>query len=1505
MVIVLCGWAGSLVGSNQLVVRNISVEDGLSQSGVNVFFQDRSGFVWIGTGQGLDRHDGYGFKNYINDPNDMFSLPGEDIQGLFEDETGLIWVATYTQGLAILDPKTGKFEKIKTFPSKEKAGREEDVLIFFMEDDKRGSLWIGTSQGVFKINRTTRKIDHFQKSSGELAHDKVLSLLRDHAGNMWVGTEDGCSVFQVLKNQWEQVKFTLSESQAELNNAVKAIEEDSQGRIWLGTRDGVFVYQPGQGTLYHLQVRDPAERSLDSENLWDLAFDGRDYVWGATHDQGLMRWDIKTMQGTRFFVDATFARGLNTNAMRALFFDRTGLLWIGTRGQGVYIWNPDSEVFRSWQHYPNNPNSLSDSEIWYFAQNEPDSVWVSAFTGLNHVDFSTGNVQTYRQSAENPGGLTTDYIYDIAVEKETGYVLINGGDILDCLAPVTGDFEHFNWKPGIEKLGLPDSFSVSNLLSLKKDVLLFSMSDNLILWNYRTGEMRAVQLAPEFTFPDGPKSISGMRFAQNGQLWIGSNFGLFRVNDDLTNRVRFFPPDNDEHSIHLKMIDCLTSETDDRVWVGTRGEGVYCLEILEDKFKVLYHFTEKDGLASNMVFGILLDERGQVWASSMAGLSRIDTQKGWIKTFDYRDGLPGNEFNGGAYIKGPDGRLMFGGTSGFVSFFPGEFSNREKKTPAVFTRFSSTEIDLNQFDGSNQIELSYTDRVFRVTFAVLDYTMPMKNTFRTKLEGYEKEWTLPTNYNARTFTNLDAGDYSFLVQGINSDGVWDGSPLKMDIHIAIAPWLSIWAVSGYLLLFFCIIGIIWGLQYQKISERRANTRALKEREQRLTLALWGSGDTMWDWESENNTFMYTEINGSKTSVTTQSFTEYLNSMHPDDVAHVQRRWEKNLIGERESFSAEFRKKNSIGDWVWISQRGMIVQKDKDENVERIAGTLKDITASKQSENNLKLLASAFESTLEAMVITDQEWNVMRVNQAFTQITGFSAEQINEKSFHLLDSPDHDPSFFASMDEEIEKEGSWQGEIWMKNMFGRIFPTWRTTNMIRDTHGNRQYMTTVFLDISQHKKQESELRILANYDHLTGLPNRSLFHDRLQQALAHSKRNNLNMALCFLDLDRFKWINDSFGHKYGDMVLREVAERLKGLVREQDTVARLGGDEFIIILEDLKNSRNAGKIAATMVKELAKPMTLEGTEFIISTSLGIAMYPDDGTNAQSLITNSDAAMYFAKNEGRNNYQFYAHTMNTQVHAKLDLETRLRKAVKNNELIIYFQPRVCLKTLKPVGAEVLLRWDEPEKGIISPAEFIPVAEDTGLIVPIGEWVVERACKLVRENHELGLQPVKYSVNLSSRQFKDEKLAEMVLEKIHQYKVKPEWLEMEITEGTLMERTDRTQHILQNLKNIGLEISVDDFGTGYSSLSYLQRFPIDALKIDQSFVSECVKEGSRAIAIVKAIISMGHNLGLKLVAEGIETQEQLDLLTGLDCEEGQGYFFSRPLTHSDFIEYLKKNA
>ena len=557
---------------------------------------------------------------------------------------------------------------------------------------------------------------------------------------------------------------------------------------------------------------------------------------------------------------------------------------------------------------------------------------------------------------------------------------------------------------------------------------------------------------------------------------------------------------------------------------------------------------------------------------------------------------------------------------------------------------------------------------------------------------------------------------------------------------------------------------------------------------------------------------------------------------------------------------------------------------------------------KPIEKELKLAAGVFDKSVEAIIIADKNANILRVNPAFTRITGYAPEEVIDKNPSMWSSGVHDKVFYQQFWQALLANGSWQGEIINRKKNGEHYPTWQTITIVKDDSGKPIQFISIFSDISEKKQSEEQIYQLAHFDAVTRLPNRTSFHHQLESAIEQSKRHSANLSLLFLDVDNFKLINDTLGHSYGDQLLKEIAKRLKQVVRHEDCLSRPGGDEFTIILSNTRSDEDAALVSRKILDCLSRPVQLKNTEVIVTVSIGISSYPNDGDSVSILLKNADSAMYRAKEKGKNNFQFYTEEMHIRATQRLQLERSMHAAIEQDQFVLHYQPQVDSESGDIVACEALIRWQHPERGMISPGEFIPVAEDSGLIVPLGEWVLETACQQHKQWLNQGIMPVRIAINLSGRQLFGQDLSEIIAEKITRMAIDPKYLELELTESILMEHVQDTIAILSKLRKMGLHLSIDDFGTGYSSMAYLKRFPINKLKIDQSFIRDLAIDNDDA-AIVTATIAMAHSLNLDVIAEGVETSEQLQFLKQHHCEEVQGYYFSRPLPAAEMTELLLK--
>ncbi len=614
--------------------------------------------------------------------------------------------------------------------------------------------------------------------------------------------------------------------------------------------------------------------------------------------------------------------------------------------------------------------------------------------------------------------------------------------------------------------------------------------------------------------------------------------------------------------------------------------------------------------------------------------------------------------------------------------------------------------------------------------------------------------------------------------------------------------------------------------------------------------------------------------------------------------------ENATIAAREQhgdYSQDFRVIWPDGSLHWIAGRGRFLYDAQGQPV-RMCGVIVEITTLKSNEEQMRLASRVFESSHEAIIITDAQANIITANSAFCLSTGYAAEEIRGVNASILRANDQDVDYFNDLWRNLRKTGHWHGELNNRRKDGSAYPVRLSISAVGDDKGLTTHYVGIITDLTTYKEAEERIQYMAYFDALSTLPNRTLLRDRAVHALAAARRDQNQVAMMFLDLDHFKTINDSLGHSVGDQVLQTVASRLKFLVRDGDTVARYGGDEFSILLVNT-DAKGAAQVAQKIIEILAAPIEAGNHSLVVGVSIGISCYPADADNFEALLKNSDIALFRAKAAGRSNFQFFTQEMNTTAHNRLELEVALRGALAGNQFRLHYQPQFNLHSGDLLGFEALLRWQHPVRGMIPPADFVPIAEINGLIVPIGTWVLNEACRQAKEWQARGITHATVAVNLSAVQIRQANIVSLVKQALHTHHLDARYLELELTESLLLENVGSVLKQLHELKEIGVTLSIDDFGTGYSSLAYLKRFPIDTLKIDKSFVSNLGQDAdSRAIAL--AIVSMAHSLRLKVIAEGVEDASQANILAEMGCDDAQGYWYARPMPADQVAMWLQRD-
>ena len=1497
--------ASTISLESALKFKTLSTQDGLSQSYVFSIAQDKQGFIWIATEDGLNRYDGQAFTHYRHNDNKPHSIADNFIRKVFVDKQGTLWIGT-NNGLSRYNPELDNFNNY--YNETTNINSLSDNVIWDIYQDKKNTLWVTTANGM---HRYLPQSDSFEpvtiKQSPTKLRD-IKTLFQDKNNNYWIGTYDQ-GVF--IANE----KLTYLQSLQHKNKWQLTIPATSlfdikeiDGNYWLATNQGVYVVNPNYKVIQHLTTASTNQQLLSDEIRTIEALDDSNVWLGSRNGLNtinLFTEEIKAYQSSANPND----KSLSQNWVHTIFKDKDERMWLGNLGTGIDIYNPITSLF---QHKLFNRSisidsiaETNDGKIWfaseslklgYFIPNKTNSLKdkkIETKTSVNFLKSSQNNLwlltfsnELYRLNSANmelthypiwTEQVNLDVNYSFIVNKEVIW-FINKQGALSAFNTVSQNIQHFNTLIPNEKL---------QTLQIDKANKIWLVSNQNRLYQF---------------------DINSNTFTE---LIIEKNID-FSLNDVSNITVTY-----------------------DYLWLSSYNQGAL---LVNKKNLSTYLFNEHNGLINNNINAILIDMNKNAWVSAANGISVIHPKTKQVKSFSQDYGLNDNELLRSSALVSSQGIIYFGGLNGFIQFNPNDIVTIKQNIPtpvlkqlliankpvsinakAIKKEFTTNNQENDKFAISkhiNQLDkltLAYTQSPFSIEFTTPNPKLPSQIAYRYRLLDLEQNWLDTGRNNQRaTYTNLSAGDYTFEVQVYDRYNPTQVKTKRLAIEILPPWWLSQYALLAYCLFILLVIAYF----IQQIRHRRLIHLQVQQSEERLKLSLWGSGDEMWDWNINTGKIYRSNIWGvlefpqdgcrnlsdaQKDALNNPQLSENekllllreYSNIHPQDIYRVYQAIEDHKQGKSDHFEATYRVKSTNNQWLWVLDRGKAVEYNEHNIPTRITGTLKDISHIKNAEEQLKLFAKCIESISDAVVIFNRQFRIVNVNSAYQKITGESKEQVLNKPLFFSRYPD---DFTLSVKRHVLTHGNWHGEIENIRNNKELYYIDLNIDIIRDDDNNISHFVGVFSDISERKANEAELRKLANSDTLTGLPNRSFFQATQTRLVEHK----IPHALLVFDLDHFKKINDSLGHEVGDLLLCQVAKRIVNTARAHDTVYRLGGDEFGLIIENTNDIHTITSIAKKILSKIAEPLKLKSQELVLHSSIGIVLYPEDGSSPQELLKNADTAMYHAKGSGGNKYQFFNESMNKQAVKRLQIENLIRFGLKNDYFSVHYQPKIEIATGKIAGMEALVRFQTPSKGIISPAVFIPVSEETGQIIDIGEIVLRKACLATKKWVEAGLFDGRIAVNLSAVQFTQPNLVAVISDILKETQLPARYLELEITEGTVMDSPQSAINTMLQIRSMGIHLSLDDFGTGYSSLAYLKRFPLNTLKIDKAFVDD-IEESEQGRNMVATIVTIAHNLGLQVVAEGVEQTLQLDFLASLDCEQLQGYLYSKPLAEKDFYQYL----
>ncbi|MCX7564266.1 EAL domain-containing protein [Xanthomonadaceae bacterium XH05] len=1485
--------------TSQAVVRDyyfrmLDSRHGLSQSTVTAMLQDRTGFVWIATQGDLHRFDGHAFQ-----PLDGLARHGRlpsFVRAMAEDDRGRIHLGTLQDGLFIFDPAQSRVEHAQAEPGLPD-GRI-DALLY----QTGAGLWIGWRGGVGLFDPEGGHYHALQDlvfspsqaADGGLSQS-VQAMALDPDGILWVAATHGLYRIDTATRQAEQRS----------TGAVNALLVDGEGDLWMGTPTGLYRQQRGaaMAALAWPQHTSSGEAPCCEPIALAQAADGA--IWMSVRDGTIWRYDPLIGEAQALPASPWVDGMLAEVGMPRMMIDRSNLLWLGGLARGVATTPASGTPFRAVFDMDPSRDPLTGNFIRAIFEGNDGELWLGTLAGLRRYEPLRDHFDTFENALPLPEG--------VSQTTRTPVVTAIGpvGDGKLWLATHVGLYRFDPQQPtSAEPIPLPGGPAHLRVMARVRDGSLWIGHGNygLLRLDPTTGEGTPMPPRPDVDGAHQQEVVTAIIEDSRGRIWVGGTRGVSLFDPDSQTFRNFVHDPERSDSLSGNIVRAIHETRDGLIWIGSHHGLDQVIESTSGQISFRsWPFSGES--ADWVVYGIAEDNAGRLWLSGNNGIVRVDRGDGTQVRFGLTAGLQDLEFNGGAVAMLRDGQLAFGGIRGFNLVDPARVQPSRFDAPVALTWIGAGQRSptalVTQF---STISIPQQHRVLSLGFAALDYTAPENNLFSWRLEGFDPEFSTPAPRSSVVYTNLAPGQYLFRARATNHAGMWGSNELRVTVNVLPPWWRSTWAYAVYALLLAGMAGLLWRLQRQRSAYRASLMAQIREREDRLKLSLWGAGDSFWDWDLRSNQIHRIGADHllhvpADQQLSTEEWRHH--AIHPDDLPRMQYLMQEHLEGRSEAYESEHRVRNARGEWIWVRARGKVVEYDADFNPLRVAGTARDITASRHADRERRIATEVLRSMNEAVAVIDLNLRFVSVNPAFSRITGYNEHDVIGMPTSLLESTQHPPEFYRRAHEELTVKGHYKGEVWLRRADGEEFLGWVEQNEVCDEGGMRTHFVSVVNDITDKKRAEQELRYLANYDTLTGLPNRGLLSERLARAVVRARRNETRVAVLFLDLDHFKVVNDSLGHAAGDRILKSSAARLLGVVGSSDTVARLGGDEFTIVMEDVGDPASVTAMAEAVIAAFGEPVLNEGHgDIVISPSIGISLFPEHAQVPTDLLKFADAAMYRAKERGRNTFQFYDESMDAEVRRRATMTAALRRALDRNELHLAFQPRQSLFDGRVTGVEALLRWNSEEFGEVQPGVFIPLAEETGLILPIGEWVLEQACRCLCRWREQGIENVGVAVNISVLQLLRGNIPASVARVLAATGLPPSCLELELTESMVMANAEQTITILRDLKRLGVSIAIDDFGTGYSSLIYLKRLPIDTLKIDKEFVGDLTRDPDDE-AITATIISMAHSLGLTVIAEGVETPEQLRYLREHGCDEVQGFLLARPMQADDCLDFLRRHA
>jgi diguanylate cyclase (GGDEF)-like protein len=1450
-------------------LQRISTDEGLSQNYVTKILQDDLGYIWIATAQGLNRFDGYTVTPF----DGGFTLNENFITTLFKTNEGNIIVSTELAGAYLINPKTLTTRNIF---SGNLAGKTTSHGSIEAVEQHQDTFYLAILNNVYSLNSKTNSLTlEFTMQSEE----NMVRALKYHKNTLFIGTQTGLFSYNLKTESLTPLRLHTSDKQTADNNNVKFLSVDPTLGLLIGTVEGMYALNLNDSAK--VNVAQNTTSIIADYNIWD--YSNTPYGEFIATEHGLFEFN-REEGATELILSFDQSKfNITENTINHLMVDPTGVFWLASRTQGVLTWSINTRRFNKTTLPENNfINSIyqdDDSTIWYGTDN-----------GLAHVNAK--NKTTYYLTSQDPKAVYGEYAI-FAINKAylgptSRYLWLTGYYSLILFDKETGTAVA---KKDLNN-AMPKETAIYGLSEVAPDTFAFYNDHSFYVYNGKTGLTREINGLKQHVDPLEAYTFHRPFDDYPNEFVLSTTTHFYRFNEQ-TNTLTTIYKTSKKDSQNYHTVENWLTDKNNILWLATTSEGLVGIDA--QSFEKKYHFNVSNTLKTESIYSLISDDYGYLWFSSKNGLYRLNTNTLKLKVFTVKDGLSVNLFSPLGAITLKNNNIMFGSSYGAVSFNPAEFLEQTTQTTTSITDITLMSRDLNyqpnQF-ATNVLHLSHEDMGLEVSFTNFDFQNNAETRYKITLQGPTSLEYDDLKTNKIFFTKLPPGNYQLKASAVNFNSATDSKPAILNFKVAFAPWKSPYAYAAYIIITIAVLCLLFW-QYRSRQLAIANAQKATIHSQKQTeLALSNNKSGIWDYHYSDdsvNTNRGSEL-GYTNLPSRIPLKHYLTLIHPEDKPRVISHW-LNFTKQKkhEHWQATYRLKHKLGHWLWYQDLGQIIYDEQTNKPVSVSGIYTNITEQRANEQQANILGEAFGQINDWLLILDNNLVPVSANNSF--IKTFSQNHKHPLSLKVFVNAigKAQCKCYASTLKSLAAKQNWRTDAVIKTSINQHHPIHiSATAIAKDTH-SISYYVIVISDLTEQKKAEDELRYLANFDPLTQLPNRSLMHQKISKSIKKAHNELTQSALLFIDLDKFKPVNDTFGHAVGDQLLCNITQRVSAMLPSNATLGRQSGDEFLVLIDNLENIGALNNIVKSISSELANKVIIEDFSINISASIGVALYPFDASSTDLLIRNADVAMMHAKQAGRNGFKFFNDSMNEQIKQKLILENDLKDAAKDNLLFNHYQPIIDTHAQTINGVELLMRWENNGQ-FVSPALFIPIAEETGLIEALTEQALERA--LTELAPTLASNPLFYiSLNLSPKHILRTNIATRLTNILTQHQMSPMQLRLEITENILLEDKHKAAKQLQKLKAAGFKLLLDDFGTGYSSLTYLSQFPIDVIKIDQSFVNSIGVDKSDE-SIIKTIYTLAQNLELYCIAEGVETKQQKTFLEGLGCHVLQGYYFAKPM-------------